>query len=150
MVKVRSVGPGLGTAVLAPLLLAGCVDPLVNRPGGEVERWSGRAEAVEAADLRCRPIEFELFRDGLAIGGRARELDAPEGGIAGLGSWWVEGTANPNGSFLFTLRRSGPVLEEGPRPNSVWRGKFGPGEVVAVEQPPSCGRRARLVRAAES
>jgi|GEM_PF-3628146 len=146
MAKDRWGGNGLTAALLAPFLLAGCVDPLVNRPTAEAERWTGRAEAVETAGPRCGPIEFELFRDGLSIGGRAREPEAPEVGLAASGGLWVEGTVNPNGSFLFTLRRQGLLWGEGLPAPSVWRGRFGTGEVVAVEQPPSCGRRARLVR----
>jgi hypothetical protein len=148
MVKDRSGGNGLAAALVASSLFAGCVDPLVNRPTGEAERWTGRADAVETAGPRCGPIEFELFRDGPSIGGRAREPEAPEAGLAAIGGWWVEGTVNPNGSFLFTLRRQGPHWREGPRPASVWRGRFGASEVVAVEQPPSCGRQVRLVREA--
>ena len=148
MAKDRWGWNGLAAALAAPLLLAGCIDPLVNRPTGEAERWTGRAEAVETAEGRCPPVEFELFRDALAIGGTAREVGAAEIGLAATGGWWVEGTVNPNGSFLFTLRRQGPLSGEGPRPASVWRGRFGTGEVVAVEQPPSCGRRVRLVREA--
>jgi hypothetical protein len=148
MAKDRSGRNGLAAALVAPLLLAGCIDPLVNRPTGAAERWTGRAEAVGTAEGGCRPIEFDLFRDALAIGGTAREVGAAEIGLAATGGWWVEGTVNPNGSFLFTLRRQGPLSGEGPRPASVWRGRFGTGEVVAVEQPPSCGRRVRLVRQA--
>lgn len=134
-------------ALSVALLLPGCVDPLVNRPKGEVERWTGRAEAVDGGEAACGPVAFELFRDGLSIGGRAREPEAVgEGVFAAAGSWWVEGTVNPNGSFLVSLRRQGPVGAEGPRPASVWRGRFGASEAVAIEQPPSCGRRVRLVR----
>lgn len=139
----------IGAALSTTVLVAGCVDPLVNRPRGEVEHWTGLAEAVETSAGRCRAVELELFRDALAIGGTARELEGPaEETLATAGRWWVEGTVNPNGTFLFTLRRQGPLLGEGPRPASVWRGRFGTAEVVAVEQPPSCGRRVRLVREA--
>ncbi len=148
-----ATGPAEGgkraMALSVAFLLAGCVDPLVNRPKGEVERWTGRAEAAASGEEACGPLEFELFRDALSIGGRAREPEAKgEGVLAAAGSWWVEGTVSPNGTFLFSLRRQGPFAVEGPRPASVWRGRFGPGEVVAIEQPPSCGRRVRLVRKA--
>lgn len=149
MATGRAQGGKRAAALSVALLLAGCVDPLVNRPKGEVERWTGRAETVGGGVAACGPVEFELFRDALSIGGRAREPEAKgEGVFAAAGSWWVEGTVNPNGTFLFSLRRQGPVEVEGPRPASVWRGRFGPGEVVAIEQPPSCGRRVRLVREA--
>jgi|DewCreStandDraft_4_1066084.scaffolds.fasta_scaffold00029_295 hypothetical protein len=149
MATGRAEGGKRAAALSAALLLAGCADPLVNRPTGEIERWGGRAEAVAGGDGPCGAVEFELFRDALSIGGRAREAEAKgEGVFAAVQSWWVEGTVNPNGTFLFSLRRQGPLLGEGPRPASVWRGRFGSGEVVAVEQPPSCGRRVRLVREA--
>lgn len=151
MARNGSDPAAVGAALVGALLLTGCIDPLVNRPSGEVERWSGRAEAVETADGRCGPVEFALFRDALAIGGQARQPEAAGESVLAAGrSWWVEGTVNPNGTFLFTLRRQGALWSEGPRPASVWRGRFGAAEVVAIEQPPSCGRRVRLVREAES
>lgn len=143
--------PGLGSvgAGVALVALTGCVDPIVDRPRGEAERWSGRAEGIAGREA-CGPVELALFRDALAIGGTAREPESTaQGVLAATRGWWVEGTVNPNGTFLFTLRQQGPLLGEGPRPASVWRGRFGEGEVVAVEQPPSCGRRVRLVRQTE-
>lgn len=146
--RVGSVG--LAAASVAVLVLAGCVDPIVNRPRGEVERWTGRAEGVQAAEGGCGAVEFQLFRDALAIGGTAREPGAStDSALAAAGRWWVEGTVNPNGTFLFSLRQQGPLLGEGPRPASVWRGRFTTGEVLALEQPPSCGRRVRLTRESE-
>ncbi len=142
---------GFAAVAIASATLVGCVDPIVNRPRGEVERWTGEAAAIERTDGRCGPVQLVLFRDDLAIGGSAVEPEAPrEGALAAVQRWWVEGTVNPNGTFLFSLRRQGPVIGEGPRPASVWRGRFSSGEVVAVEQPPACGRRVRLVRQAEA
>jgi hypothetical protein len=142
---------GLAAAAIAAATLVGCVDPIVNRPRGEVEHWTGEAAAIEAADGGCGAVQLALFRDALAIGGTAIEPNAPrEGVLPAVQRWWVEGTVNPNGTFLFSLRQQGPLLGEGPRPASIWRGRFSPGEVVAIEQPPACGRRVRLVRQEEA
>lgn len=142
---------GFAAVAIGSVALSSCVDPIVNRPRGEVERWTGAAAAIEGADRGCGPLEFVLFRDDLAIGGSAVEPDVPrEGTLAAVRRWWVEGTVNPNGTFLFSLRQQGPVIGEGPRPASVWLGRLSSGEVVAIEQPPACGRRARLTRQAEA
>lgn len=151
MRRGRARALGFAAVAIGPVALSGCVDPIVNRPRGEVERWTGTAAAIEGTDGRCGSLELVLFRDDLAIGGSAVEPDAPrDGALAAVQRWWVEGTVNPNGTFLFSLRQQGPVIGEGPRPASVWRGRFSSGEVVAVEQPPACGRRVRLVRQAEA
>lgn len=141
-------------AVMSGAMLAaltGCIDPIVNRtsePG--VERWRGRAEPIGERDAACGAVEFRLVRDGLSIGGRAVEPGGGEVGIVGATrQWFVEGTVNPNGSFLFELRQSGTLPSAQPRPLSVWRGSFGVGDPIAVEQPPGCGRRVRLVRETE-
>ncbi|MCS6780250.1 MAG: hypothetical protein NZ555_11180 [Geminicoccaceae bacterium] len=131
--------------------LTGCVDPIVNRPSEpDVERWRGRAEPIAEREAACGAVEFRLFREGLSLGGRAIEPDGGAVGIVGATrQWFVEGTVNPNGSFLFELRQSGTLPSAQPRPLSVWRGSFGAGDPVAVEQPPGCGRRVRLVRETE-
>lgn len=149
MARARGTMRGWVGAAVALATLGGCIDPLVNRPRGEVERWTGRVEGI-AGEEDCGPFELALFRDALAIGGTAIQPDRPaEGALASTQRWWVEGTVNPNGTFLFSLRQQGPLLAEGPRPASVWRGRFTQGDVMAVEQPPSCGRQVRLVRQTE-
>ncbi len=150
MSRQRRTAPGRAVVLATALMLSGCVDPIVNRPTGEVERWAGRAEAA-GDEPGCGAVEFALFREGVRIGGTARPLEpAAEGLLAATRSWWVEGTVNPNGTVLFSLRRQGPLPAEGPRPASAWRGRSADGEIVAVEQPPSCGRQVRLVRQAGS
>ncbi|MCS6877383.1 MAG: hypothetical protein N2038_04700 [Geminicoccaceae bacterium] len=133
---------------LAAVLLAGCSEALLEPPRTEAsEHWSGRAEAVPGAGDRCGALAFELFRIGNAVAGRAVPVEtAPEDAFPGAGVWSVEGTVNPNGTFLFALRESGWAPRETPRPFSVWRGSLGANEAQAVEQPPSCGRRVQFVR----